>query len=62
MQWNADDALHTVDLGLDFGAGYELKCGFLVYAQYSVGLTDIMKQSGVKSHNDGFNIGVGWRF
>lgn len=50
----------TVDFGVNIGAGYELPMGLNFGLRYSLGLTDIMKDSDAK--NSVFSLGVGYSF
>lgn len=57
------DDLNKVDFAVGFGAGYvSPKSGFGIDARYNLGLTDISKNSSVKSTNRGFQLGVFYLF
>jgi hypothetical protein len=55
--------LKTVDFALGFGLGYiHVPSGFGVDARYNLGLSNINKNSSVKSTNRGFQLGVFYQF
>lgn len=58
-----DLGLNTFDLGLNFLAGYKLTQGFLINAGYSLGLTNMLKDSdGETLKNRVFSVGIGYQF
>jgi len=50
----------TVDFGLNIGAGYELPMGLNFGVRYSLGLTDIVKDTDGK--NSAISLGIGYTF
>lgn len=57
------DNIKTVDFALGFGLGYiHTPSGFGVDARYNLGLSNINKNSSVKSTNRGFQLGVFYQF
>ena len=57
------DNIKTVDFALGFGIGYiHQPSGFGVDARYNLGLSNINKNSSVKSTNRGFQLGVFYQF
>ncbi len=63
---NKDD-LKSVDFGLNFGAGYELKNGLMFQARYNIGLADISEEEDGDPYtfdekNAGFSLSVGYKF
>lgn len=56
------DQTESMDFGLDFGAGGELKVGMttlFISARYSLGLTDTVKDPDAKAKSNGIQIMVG---
>lgn len=55
------DQFKSFDLGINFGAGYELPVGIFFDARYNVGLTKVNKE-GETSKNGVFQVSVGYKF
>ncbi|WP_267739639.1 porin family protein [Myroides injenensis] len=55
------DSFKTFDLGVNFGAGYELPVGLFFDARYNVGLTKVNKE-GDNVKNGVFQLSVGYKF
>lgn len=59
----SDAGLKSFDAGANFLAGFKFTNGFLINGGYSLGLTNIMKDSGdASAKNRVFSVGVGYQF
>jgi len=56
------DAVETVDFAMNFGAGYEFTQNVFVQARYSLGLTNIAKDSDADVKNGVLQVSVGYKF
>ena len=61
---NFEDALKSIDLGVNFGVGYKLDNGLNFSARYNLGLSNIIDLDGVsdKIRNGVFQLSVGYFF
>ncbi|MGJ1196699.1 porin family protein [Sphingobacterium spiritivorum] len=58
-----DDGMNRFDAGANFMAGYKLANGFLLNGGYSLGLTNLLKDSDNASlKNRLFSLGIGYQF
>ena len=57
-----DEGTKSLDFGLGFGAGYELKSGLFFDARYNYGLANISDVDGFDVGNAGLQFGLGYRF
>ncbi len=57
------DGIETFDFGIPVGVSYEFDFGVIIDARYTIGLSDINKQTYKdKSRNEVFTLSVGYRF
>lgn len=57
------DEIMPLDLSAVIGAGYQFKMGFLVSANYNIGVTNVADNYGDEpSRHSVFQLNVGWRF
>ena len=60
---DAKDDYKTIDLGLNFGLGYQLEMGLFLDARYNLGLTNIADYLGASTlKNSVFQISLGYKF
>jgi opacity protein-like surface antigen len=56
------EATKSFDLGLGFGAAYELSSGLFFDARYNLGMSNISDIDGVDAKTSSFQLGLGYRF
>ena len=59
---DAKEQFNQWDMGLIGGVGYEFKNGFNINASYNYGLSKVDANKNVSGYNNGFKVGLGFRF